>query len=115
MRGSPAARPAGPRRRSDTLARLRGRVARRLAVPGTVPAFEGEPIGGLDAFTLRVTPELAPTYAVAGDTLIVSTAPAGVEPPRGTLAGAPRFEAAKSAGPGAADSLVFLDLQALLV
>ena len=86
----------------------------RTAEPGTVPAFEGEPIGGLDAFTLRITPELAPSYAVAGDTLIVSTAPAGLAPPRGTLAGSEGFEAAIGEVPAEADSLVFLDLRALL-
>jgi hypothetical protein len=108
------ARTAEPRRTSDTLARMQGPVARRLAVPGTVPAFAGEPIGGLDAFTLRVTPELAPSYAVAGDTLVVSTAPAGLAPPRGTLAGSEGFEATIGEVPAAADSLVFLDLRALL-
>jgi Protein of unknown function (DUF3352) len=108
------ARTAEPRRTSDALARLQGPVARRLAVPGTVPAFEGEPIGGLDAFTLRVTPELGPSYAVAGDSLVVSTAPAGLAPPRGTLAGAPAFEATIGEVPEEADSLVFLDLRALL-
>jgi hypothetical protein len=108
------ARTAEPRRTSDTLARMQGPVARRLAVPGTVPAFQGEPIGGADAFTLRVTPELAPSYAVAGDTLLVSTAPAGLEPPRGTLAGSEGFDATIGEVPAEADSLVFLDLQALL-
>ena len=108
------ARTAEPRRTSAALARMQGPVSRRLAVPGTVPAFEGEPIGGLDAFTLRITPELAPSYAVAGDTLIVSTAPAGLAPPRGTLAGSEGFEAAIGEVPAEADSLVFLDLRALL-
>ena len=108
------ARTAEPRRTSDTLARLQGPVARRLAVPGTVPAFQGEPIAGLDAFTLRVTPELGPSYAVTGDSVIVSTAPAGLEPPRGTLAGSPGFEATIGDVPDEADSLVFLDLRALL-
>jgi hypothetical protein len=108
------ARTAEPRRTSATLARLQQPVARRLAVPGTLPAFEASSIGGVDAFTLRVTPELAPSYAVAGDTVVVSTAPAGLEPPRGTLAAAPGFETTIGEVPDEADSLVFLDLRALL-
>ena len=91
-----------------------GPIARRLAVPGTVPAFTPEPIGGIDAFTLRVTPELGPSYAVADGSLVISTAPAGLEPPRGTLAAAPAFEATIGDVPAEADSLIFLDLRQLL-
>jgi Protein of unknown function (DUF3352) len=108
------ARTAEPRRTGDALARLQEPVARRLAVAGTAPRFEAQPIGGLDAFTLRVTPELAPSYAVAGDRVVISTAPAGLEPPRGTLAAAAGFNATIGEVPDRADSLVFLDLRALL-
>ena len=59
------ARTADTRRTEAALARLQEPLARRLALPGTVPAWTPEAIGGLNAFTLRVTPELAPTYAVA--------------------------------------------------
>jgi hypothetical protein len=102
------------RRTEAALARLQEPVARRLAVPGTVPAWEPVSIGGLDGFTLRATPELAPTYAVANGVLAISTAPAGLEPPRGTLAGSRGFEATVGGVPEKADSLVFLDLRRLL-
>jgi len=108
------ARTADPRRTESALARLQEPLARRLALPGSAPAFRPEPIGGLDAYTLRVTPELAPSYAVSDEGLVLSTAPAGLEPPRGTLAAAPAFEATVGSVPEQADSLVFLDLRQLL-
>ena len=108
------ARTADPRGTEGALARLQEPLARRLALPGTVPGFKPETIGGLEAFTLRVTPELAPSYAVSGDGVVVSTAPAGLAPPRGTLAGAPAFRATVGEVPATADSLVFLDLRQLL-
>jgi hypothetical protein len=83
-------------------------------VPGTVPAFRPVTIGGLDAFELDATPQLAPTYAVSGRAVIASTAPAGLEAPRGTLAAAPSFSRTVGDLPDQADSLVFLDLRALL-
>jgi len=108
------ARTAEPRRTGSALARLQEPIAWRLAVPGTVPAWEPETIGGLGAFTLRVTPELGPSYAVSGDGVVISTAPAGLEPPRGTLAAARGFNATIGEVPAEADSLVFLDLRQLL-
>ena len=96
------------------LARLQEPLARRLALPGTVPGFKPGTIGGLEAYTLRATPELAPTYALSGDVVVLSTAPAGLAPPRGTLAGAAAFRATLGAVPPEADSLVFLDLRQLL-
>ena len=79
-----------------------------------MPGFRPATIGGLDAFSLRATPQLAPSYAVSGDALVVSTAPAGLLPPRGTLAAAPAFAATIGEVPDRADSLVFLDLRQLL-
>ncbi len=108
------ARTADPRRTEATLARLQDPIAQRLAVPGTVPAFTPEAIGGIDAFTLRVTPELGPSYAIADGSLVISTAPAGLAPPRGTLAAARGFEATIGDVPAEADSLIFLDLRQLL-
>ena len=108
------ARTADPRRTGSALGRLQEPLARRLAVPGTVPAFQAQPIGGLEAFTLRVTPELAPSYAVGDGSVVISTAPSGLEPPRGTLAAAPGFDATIGEVPDEADSLVFVDLRALV-
>jgi len=108
------ARTADARRTESSLARLQEPLARRLAVPGTVPAFKPETIGGLDGYTLRVTPELAPSYAVSGDGVVISTAPAGLQPPRGTLAAAQGFQATVGSVPAHAESLGFLDLRQLL-
>jgi hypothetical protein len=108
------ARTADAARTESALARLQEPLARRLALPGTVPGFKPEPVGGLEAYTLRVTPELAPTYAVSDEGVVLSTAPAGLAPPRGTLAAAPAFEATLGDVPAEADSLVFVDLRQLL-
>jgi Protein of unknown function (DUF3352) len=108
------ARTADPARTESALARLQEPLARRLALPGTVPAFRPETFGTLEGFTLRVTPELAPSYAVSGDGLVISTSPVGLEPPRGTLAAAPGFDTTIGSVPDRADSLVFLDLRQLL-
>jgi hypothetical protein len=109
------ARTADPRRTEAALARLQEPIARRLAVPGTVPAWEPASLGGMAAFSLRVTPELGPTYAVSGGDVVISTAPAGLERPGGTLADSGGFEATLGDVPEKADSLVFVDLRQLLV
>jgi hypothetical protein len=108
------ARTADPARTQDALARAQEPLARRLALPGSVPGFKPLAIGGLEALVLRATPELAPSYAVGADGLVASTAPAGLAPPRGTLAGAAGFRATIGAVPPKADSLGFLDLRQLL-
>ena len=108
------ARTADAGRTGAALARLQQPLAARLALPGTVPGFRPATIGGLDAFTLRATPQLAPSYAVSADGLVISTAPAGLLPPRGTLAAAPAFDATIGEVPDQADSLVFVDLRQLL-
>jgi hypothetical protein len=108
------ARTDNPRRTESALARLQEPVARRLALPGTVPGFKPEPVGGPEAYTLRLTPELAPSYAVSEEGVVLSTAPAGLAPPRGTLAAAEAFDATIGEVPDKAQSLVFLDLRQLL-
>jgi hypothetical protein len=108
------ARTSDPGRTRQALARLQEPLAALLAVPGTVPGFEPATIGGLAASTMHVTPELAPTFAVSQAGVIVSTAPSGLEPPRGTLAAAPAFRASIGQVPETTDSLVFLDLRQLL-
>jgi hypothetical protein len=108
------ARTRNPRATEAALARLRDPLAARLALPGTIPAFRAQRIGGLNAFTLRITPQLAPTYAVSGNQVIVSTAPAGLLPPRGTLAAAPAFRATIGDVPDPVESILFTDLRQLL-
>jgi hypothetical protein len=108
------ARTSDPARTGNALARLQDPLARRLALPGTVPGFRPDAFGGLEGFTLRVTPELAPSYVVSPEGLVLSTSPAGLDPPRGTLASSTGFEATVGSVPDRADSLVFLDLRQLL-
>jgi hypothetical protein len=108
------ARTADAGRTESALARLQAPLARRLALPGTAPGFKAEPIGGLEAYTLRVTPELAPSYAVSEEGVVLSTSPAGLEPPRGTLAAAEAFGSTIGEVPERTDSLVFIDLRQLL-
>ena len=59
----------------ESLARLQAPVSERL---GAGP-FTQKELHGTDAFTLSVTPELEPSYAVSKDTLVASTASSGLE------------------------------------
>jgi hypothetical protein len=59
----------------ESLARVQGPVSERL---GGGP-FEQRELRGADAFTLRVTPELEPSYAIARDAVVASTASSGLE------------------------------------
>ncbi|HZB77763.1 MAG TPA: DUF3352 domain-containing protein [Solirubrobacteraceae bacterium] len=108
------ARTADPERTDAALARLHDPLATLLAQPGSVPAFRPLTVGALRGFSLRATPELAPSYAVSPDGVVLSTAPAGLLPPVGTIAAAPAFRATIGDVPDQADSLLFLDLRQLL-
>ena len=80
-------------------------------------AFESADVAGLAAFTLAVTPALAPTYAVTGTTVVASTAPAGLEAyasARSRLADAPAFRAAAPSLPARIEALGFIDPGQLL-
>ena len=59
----------------ESLARLQGPVSAWL---GGGPFAQSE-VRGTDAFTLSVTPELEPSYAVSKDTAVASTAASGLE------------------------------------
>ena len=59
----------------ESLARLQGPVSERL---GGGPFAQRE-LRGADAFTLRVTPELEPSYAVSKGAVVASTASSGLE------------------------------------
>jgi hypothetical protein len=59
----------------ESLARLQGTVSDRLGGG----AFEQRELRGADAFTLRVTPELQPSYAVSKGAVVASTAESGLE------------------------------------
>jgi Protein of unknown function (DUF3352) len=62
-------------RTREVMARLQEPVAERLA--GGAPFTQRE-VNGAEAFSLPVTPELEPSYAVAGDALVASTDPSGL-------------------------------------
>jgi hypothetical protein len=80
--------------------------------------FSARQLGRVDAFTLDVSDGFAPTYAVAGDTVVAATAPAGVEAfldrrvPR--LARARAFRSALPKLPSRVESLGFIDVRQLL-
>jgi hypothetical protein len=116
-----AARTSDPAATREVLARLQDPLARALAgntEAGATPAFQTRSIGGADAFTLKISDGFAPTYAVAGDTVLVSTSPSGVEAFRSRrprLPSARRFRAAVPRLPARIESLGFLDVRKLLV
>jgi hypothetical protein len=113
-----AARTRDPAGMRETLARLQDPLATALAGEAdTTPAFEPRAIAGADAFTLEVSDTLAPTYAVVGDTALISTSPAGLEAFRGRrprLRAARGFRSAVPAVPARVASLGFVDVGRLL-
>jgi hypothetical protein len=113
-----AARTSDPDGVREVLARLQEPLARAVAGgEGATPAFEARSIGGADAFTLPVADGFAPTYAVTGDTLVVSTSDAGLErfrsrTPRLRAAGG--FRSAMPRIPARIEALGFVDVRQLL-
>jgi hypothetical protein len=59
----------------ESLARLQGPVSQQL---GAGP-FAQKELRGTDAFTLRVTPEFEPSYAISKGAVVASTASSGLE------------------------------------
>ena len=114
-----AARTRDPRRTRDALARLQGPVSTLLAGdPQGAAAFESADLAGLQGFTLPATPLFAPTYAVTEDTLILSTAPAGLEGfarrQGRRLPAVPTFKSAIPEVPAKVEAVGFLDPRRLL-
>ncbi len=103
----------------EVLARLQDPLARALAGgQGAPPSFQAVTLAGADAFTLDVADGFAPTYAVTGDTVVVSTSPAGLERARARtprLRAARGFRAAVPRIPPKIESLGFVDVRQLLV
>ena len=90
-----AARTSDPAGMREVLARLQDPLARALAGDqGATPTFQSVTIAGADAFTLDIADGFAPTYAVTGDKVVVSTSPAGLEARTGAHAPAARPRAA---------------------
>src|SRR5829696_8042672 len=120
-----AVRTRDPRGTREALARLQGPLAGALADqatgpgidPGAAPAFEPRTIAGAEAFTLPVTDAFAPSYSVAGDTVVIATSPAGIEAFRGRrprLRTARAFRAAVPRVPARVESLSFVDVSGLV-
>jgi hypothetical protein len=79
--------------------------------------FEQRELPGADAFTLRVTPELEPSYAVAKGAVVASTAESGLEqlaPAKSPVTGLPMFEDHMPGEGEKVEALGFLDPRQLL-
>ena len=80
--------------------------------------FSTHQVAGTEAYTLRVSAGFAPTYAVAGDTVVVATEPEAVE--AFLTRGAPRlvqtraFRSVIPVVPPTTESLGFFDVRQLL-
>jgi len=98
----------------ESLARLQGPVSNRL---GAGP-FEQRELRGTDAFTLRVTPELEPSYAVSRNAVVVSTAASGLDQLRPARSPATTWPVVEDQLPDwegeKVEALVFLDPRQLL-
>ena len=93
--------------------------ARALAEdPEAPPVFSTREVAGVDTYSLRASDGFAPTYAVAGKTVVVATAPAGggrflaKRGPR--LKDSKSFRAAIPLVPPRTESLGFFDVRQLL-
>jgi hypothetical protein len=98
----------------ESLARAQGPVSEQL---GAGP-FEQRELRGADAFTLRVTPVLEPSYAVAKGVVVASTAESGLEQLGPARSPATASSLVEDLLPGGEDekveALVFLDPRQLL-
>ena len=97
----------------ESMARLQGPVSERL---GGGPFAQRE-LRGADAFTLDVTPELEPSYAVSKGAVVASTASSGLEqlgPARSPVTGAPVLEDLVPEEGEQVEALGFLDSRQLL-
>ena len=92
----------------EALARLQGPLADQLA-PGS-PGFR---TAGTDAFSLSVTPQLEPSYAVAGNVVVASTDGSGLAQRTLARRGLAQ-ELAIGAVEGRIEALAFADLRQLL-
>ncbi len=114
-----AARTDDPKALRETLARLQDPVARALAEdPEAPPVFSTREVAGVDTYSLRASDGFTPTYAVAGKTVVVATAPQAVDTflakrgPR--LKDSKSYRAAIPLVPPRTESLGFFDVRQLL-
>jgi hypothetical protein len=106
------ARSDDPARTREALARLQEPLADQLTGdPGAFRSLDN------DAFSLRVTPQLAPSYALDGNVLIASTAASGLAQrtlARRGLAQERALRAVSDQAGGRIEALAFADLRQLL-
>jgi hypothetical protein len=108
------ARSSAPAATRDALARLQAPLADRLT-GGAATAFETREDG---TFTLPVTAQFQPSYGMAGDVLVASTAQPGLEQTRVAARGiaqTPAFGRVLEGFDGRVQALGFIDLQELLL
>jgi hypothetical protein len=108
------ARTTAPAATRDALARVQGPLADRLT-GGAATAFVARDDG---SFTLPVTAQFQPSYAIAGNVLVASTAQPGLEQMRVAARGiaqAPAFGRVLARLEGRVQALGFIDLQELLL
>jgi hypothetical protein len=109
-----ASRTGDERRARDVLARVQEPVSAQLA--GGTP-FAPRKLAGADAFTLDVTPELQPSYAMSDGTTVAATQPSGLGQLRHAKAPLEEnstFEQVKPAEGARVEALGFLDPRQLL-
>jgi hypothetical protein len=106
------------RRAGDALASLQAPIAAALnPSTGQAPTFSQEEIGGVTAHSVRLSPTVDLTYAIAGTLLLIATDPVAVRQLSGEdggLADDESFRAATRGLPGSVSVLSYLNVEGLL-
>jgi hypothetical protein len=106
-------------RAKQALARLQAPIAKGLNPSSSrqAPVFKDHRIGDLTAHSLRLSPTVDLTYAIADSTLVIATDPNGVDrlaSGEGGLGGADLFEKATDGFSGSLATLGYLNLEGLI-
>jgi hypothetical protein len=106
------------KRAGDALASLQAPIADALnPSSGQAPTFSQQEIGGVTAHSVRLSPTVDLTYAIAGTLLLIATDPVAVRQLSGEgggLADDESFRAATDGLPGSVSVLSYLNLDGLL-
>jgi Protein of unknown function (DUF3352) len=106
------------RRAGDALASLQAPIADALnPSTGQAPTFSQQEIGGVTAHSVRLSPTVDLTYAIAGTLLLIATDPVAVRQLSGEdggLAHDESFRAATDGLPNSVSVLSYLNLEGLL-
>jgi hypothetical protein len=106
-------------RAGQALARLQGPIAKALNPESGLqaPVFGTRKIDDVTAHSLRLSPTVNLTYAIASSVLVIATDPSGIEElaaGEGGLSGTDLFENATDGFPDDPSTLGYLDLRGLL-